>query len=637
LRAPITIRNSVISGNNALEGGGGVYVSQQSDDPLLIANTEVSGNSVFGDAYPYSGGGGISIRQIGGASVTVQGSKINDNSIDEMSGGGIAAVLGFGGKVEIAESTISGNSASGTLGFGTTGVEGGGVYVYFYQANGELRINDSTIAGNSSEGDGGGVFVCNKSDGFSVNNDASIVNSTLSANTSGNLGGGVAFLGENVNGSVEINSWLTNVTVTDNSADDGAGLYIQSGPNLIELELRNSIISENEDLGGNINNILGTAKATSASNLVGSGGSGGLVNGQNNNQVGVAFNNPGLGPLADNGGPTFTHALLPSSAAIDMGDDSLAVDLITMAQLAFDQRSTGFSRFVDGDGDALAIVDIGAYELGDTVAPQVLSVSIGSTVSLHPNYVIPAGGDQLRTVPVGRPDQLIVEFSEPVSASTADLELTGLRSSNVYGVSSVTVVGSTVTWTFSGLGTEADQIAFAIKDLVEDAAGNRLDGEWLDPQSLGDTGGSQFPSGDGSELGDFVFTATFMPGDFNRDNIVNGQDFVIWNGNKFTTNSNFTAGDGNGDGVVDGPDFVLWNQSKFDDWTQLPSQRRAVNTRDDDIDLLRRRIDMLIDRSGVIQDGAANPKISEGRWVAFADALEHVMRDYDAVGENALL
>ena len=61
-----------------------------------------------------------------------------------------------------------------------------------------------------------------------------------------------------------------------------------------------------------------------AYNLIGTGGSGGLTNGVNGNQVGVA--NPGLGTLADNGGPTQTIALLPGSPAIDKGSNALAVD-----------------------------------------------------------------------------------------------------------------------------------------------------------------------------------------------------------------------------------------------------------------------------------------------------------------------
>jgi len=57
--------------------------------------------------------------------------------------------------------------------------------------------------------------------------------------------------------------------------------------------------------------------SSSSYNLIGIGGSGGLVNGVNHNIVGAAH--PGLGPLQDNGGPTQTHALLPSSPAIDKG------------------------------------------------------------------------------------------------------------------------------------------------------------------------------------------------------------------------------------------------------------------------------------------------------------------------------
>ena len=54
----------------------------------------------------------------------------------------------------------------------------------------------------------------------------------------------------------------------------------------------------------------------------------------------------GLGPLADHGGPTETHALLPGSPAIDAGR-------------AFDQRGV---RLKDGNGDMRIVPDIGAHE-----------------------------------------------------------------------------------------------------------------------------------------------------------------------------------------------------------------------------------------------------------------------------------
>jgi hypothetical protein len=61
-----------------------------------------------------------------------------------------------------------------------------------------------------------------------------------------------------------------------------------------------------------------------------------------------------LGPLANNGGPTQTHALLAGSPAIDTGDDAGAP--------AFDQRGAGFPRRKDGNGDRRPAVDVGAFE-----------------------------------------------------------------------------------------------------------------------------------------------------------------------------------------------------------------------------------------------------------------------------------
>jgi hypothetical protein len=58
-----------------------------------------------------------------------------------------------------------------------------------------------------------------------------------------------------------------------------------------------------------------------------------------------------LGPLANNGGPTDTHALLSGSPAIDAGDPNFT------PPPDYDQRGPGYSRVVNGR------IDIGAFEV----------------------------------------------------------------------------------------------------------------------------------------------------------------------------------------------------------------------------------------------------------------------------------
>ncbi len=57
--------------------------------------------------------------------------------------------------------------------------------------------------------------------------------------------------------------------------------------------------------------------------------------------------------------------------------------------------------------------------------------------------------------------------------------------------------------------------------------------------------------------------SAYLVGDGNLDGVVDGQDFILWNQNKFTSMAAWCAGDFNADGFVDGQDFILWNQNKF--------------------------------------------------------------------------
>ncbi len=64
-----------------------------------------------------------------------------------------------------------------------------------------------------------------------------------------------------------------------------------------------------------------------------------------------------------------------------------------------------------------------------------------------------------------------------------------------------------------------------------------------------------------------------LGGDANGDGSVDGQDFTLWNANKFSSGTDWTTGDFNGDGVTDGQDFTIWNSNKF---TSLDFAARMV-------------------------------------------------------------
>ena len=109
----------------------------------------------------------------------------------------------------------------------------------------------------------------------------------------------------------------------------------------------------------------GPVSQTSANNLIGIGGSGGLTNGSDGNLVGVA--NPGLAAgLANIGGPTQTIALLPGSPAIDAGSTRLASMYVFPGH---QPRRNGLPRIVNGT------VDIGAFESPVFGNPTVYTVT----------------------------------------------------------------------------------------------------------------------------------------------------------------------------------------------------------------------------------------------------------------------
>ena len=73
----------------------------------------------------------------------------------------------------------------------------------------------------------------------------------------------------------------------------------------------------------------------------------------------ITGQDPKLGPLTNNGGPTETRALLHGSPAIDAGNPATPGSGGNACE-ATDQR--GVARPQDGDADGVATCDIGAFE-----------------------------------------------------------------------------------------------------------------------------------------------------------------------------------------------------------------------------------------------------------------------------------
>ncbi len=264
---------------------------------------------------------------------TISGNYSSQNDDLSMSissiGGGIANT----GELTINNSTISENGGIFDVG------SGGGIY---NSRSGKLTINNSTISGNrahSFEAFGGGI------DNYGM---LIINNSTISGNISIH-GGGIS---NQFDGKLTIN----NSTISRNSASFGEGILIgvpwEFDPINATVELQNTILAGNPASTTNTNSDCDNSRGKIISlgnNLIGNA-SGCNITLQNSDLTGEAL----LGPLADNGGPTFTHALLEGSLAIDAGSIEICPST--------DQRN--LQRPLDGNSDNIARCDIGSYEYG---------------------------------------------------------------------------------------------------------------------------------------------------------------------------------------------------------------------------------------------------------------------------------
>jgi len=291
---------SVASSNIGIGGGIGAM------EGLIMNNSTLRDNSVSAfvsptnGSYALCGGAFAGVPGLGGGNgfIDVSYSTIRDNAVG--GGGGGLCIIGTyassGPQSTIRNSTISGNSAANT-----SAISSGGL----------LTIANSTISGNTATGN------------------------TYSA--------GAIFASKTLT--------LSNSTVAFNSSANGAAIWFNNqkygSSAFYAVEFESSMVT---------NNLSNGVESDVYAQVQPSGGL--PINGANNIVLRAAENvalpgdtrhrDPLLLPLANNGGPTLTHAFRDGSPAFGSGNNS--------GNFAADQRGSGFPRAVNG------VVDIGAYE-----------------------------------------------------------------------------------------------------------------------------------------------------------------------------------------------------------------------------------------------------------------------------------
>lgn len=371
-------------------GTGSTFLDGNHTGRVLQTTLSVSISNLtirHGDAGGERGGG---IYNFG--TLSLENVKVMENTADQ-GGAGIFNV----GTLDLVNSEVLSNTSEGV---------GGGIYLW----NNSLLTATNSLIGWNEGSQGGGIYNTgglHMEDSILRDNQAALFSGGLAVSSgSANLER-VTVTGnhaDNYNGGISNNYGtltLTNVTISGNSAPDWVGLF--SSGETAQTTVLNTTIASNLASGSGTARTGGVANNNNATisiqnsiiannthrNCVVSGTWTSLGNNISNDTY-CNFNQSGdlqpvdahLAPLGDYGGPTQTHALLPSSPAIDAANNS--------ACPASDQR--GITRPFDGDNDGNSDCDIGAVEsrnqlsIGDV---SLLEGDMGTVSALFPVTLAP--------------------------------------------------------------------------------------------------------------------------------------------------------------------------------------------------------------------------------------------------------
>jgi hypothetical protein len=363
-----SVRNDSVSGD---ADGGGI----RSEGRLTLTDSIISGNQAVGTIVG-GNGGGVFNSPIGTITITrctisnnfaqyTRGSSGDDGS---GSGGGISNYSS--GSVTITNSTISGNSCVLMDDFGQFrgGSDGGGI-----SNAGSMTIRNCTISGNSAVAESafatvfGGGISSRKSTNLQITS-STIVHNSASANNVPAFGGGIYALG---------------AATTDSSI----------------IALNSAPIGPDFTGGGGLQ--------STGYNIIGNNADG-VISARPTDQIGTPGSpiDPLVDPLADNGGPTLTHALQPGSPAINRGDPAAPPQ---------DQR--GYGR--------AGVPDVGAFEFGG-VATTLSNISTRAFVQTDDNVLIGGfivQGAQTKRVIIRAIGTELVQYGVPNPLFNPTLEL----------------------------------------------------------------------------------------------------------------------------------------------------------------------------------------------------------------------
>jgi PKD repeat protein len=351
---------------------------------ITVTNTSDSGSGSLrqalidasdGDTITFAASGTVGLTSgelLVDKNVTIQGPGASSLAVD---GNGASRVfhISSGKTVTISGLTITNGYVEGDF-------PGGGIY----NDHAMLTLSNCTISGNYAMGT---VYCCDRwcdcaysSGGYGagIYNDGTLTlsNCTISGNVAGTYtGDGDGSGGGIYNGSANLT--ISNCTLSGNEAlVAGGNIYLYGGVATV-FQIGNTILKAGAS-GENIFNQGGGTIISQGYNLSSDNG-GGFLTGPGD-QINV---DPMLGPLQDNGGPTFTHKLLTGSPAINAGNPNFTPPPF------YDQRGPGFDRVRDGR------VDIGAFEVQSrppvasfTFSCNLLTCSFDASNSFDPDGTI---------------------------------------------------------------------------------------------------------------------------------------------------------------------------------------------------------------------------------------------------------